>query len=533
MTENVIPLRKSGRKSKGGAGFSLESGDYVKPPGEPMPNARMFLKSEYGHGDGHLLIQQGGQFYAWDSTCWPALEDPVLRSDLYQWFEGKEYLADKDLKPFAPTARKVADLIDAVKAITIVRSSVETPSWLTPGNGNPANELISCSNGLIHWPTRELYPHRPGFYVHHSVPFGFDPDAPVPTKWISFLNELWPNDDSSIKAVQEMFGYFVSGDCKQQKMFLIVGPKRGGKGTIARVLSRMIGRHNVAGPTLASLGTNFGLQDLIGKPVAVISDARMGSKSDASAIAERLLSISGEDLLNVDRKFKEPWSGYLPTRFVIISNELPRFTDSSGALASRFIVLMLTNSFYGKEKPGLTEELCEELPGIFNWSLDGLTNLRARGRFAQPEASKTVIREMEDLASPVGAFIRDRCIKAPDLEIAVEDLYKAYRSWCEENGRPACNSATFGRDLRASCPGLRIVRHRPARCRLYSGLALGTLWTDDDDEGVSIASTGDTHCIADICAHCGKPGGEVWEWDGQPVRLHPDCQEAYAKSRAA
>ena len=69
-------------------------------------------------------------------------------------------------------------------------------------------------------------------------------------------------------------------------MFLFVGPKRGGKGTIARVLTSMVGRHNVAGPTLASLGTNFGLQDLIGKPVAVISDARIGSKSDASLIAE-------------------------------------------------------------------------------------------------------------------------------------------------------------------------------------------------------------------------------------------------------
>jgi putative DNA primase/helicase len=114
----------------------------------------------------------------------------------------------------------------------------------------------------------------------------------------------------------------VSGDTRQQKMFLFVGPKRGGKGTIARVLSRMLGKHNVAGPTLASLGTNFGLQDLIGKPVAVISDARIGSKSDASFIAERLLSVSGEDLQNVDRKYLPPWSGYLPTRFVMLTNEL-------------------------------------------------------------------------------------------------------------------------------------------------------------------------------------------------------------------
>jgi hypothetical protein len=31
----------------------------------------------------------------------------------------------------------------------------------------------------------------------------------------------------------------------------------------------------------------------------------------------------------------------------------------------------------------------------------------------------------------------------------------------------------------------------------------------------------------DTCAHCGRPGGEVWEWDG-PVRLHGGCADAYA-----
>jgi hypothetical protein len=43
---------------------------------------------------------------------------------------------------------------------------------------HPAREIISCQNGLVHWPTRKLYGHRPSFYVHHAVPFAFDPNAP-------------------------------------------------------------------------------------------------------------------------------------------------------------------------------------------------------------------------------------------------------------------------------------------------------------------------------------------------------------------
>jgi putative DNA primase/helicase len=286
----------------------------VSPPGDPMPNVRRFLHSEYDHAERTLLIQQGGQFYGWDGTCWPALEDPMLKSELYKWFEGKSYINDKgEQKPFAPTTRKVTDLMDATRAITIIETATPAPSWLGQSD-HPADEMISCENGLIHWPTRTRRRHTPRFYVHHSVPFAFDPSAPAPTRWLSFLDELWPNDADTVASVQEMFGYLVSGDTRQQKMFLFVGPKRGGKGKIGRVLTRMIGRHNVAGPTLASLGTNFGLQDIIGKPVALISDARIGAKSDASVIAERLLSISGEDLQNVDRKYLPPWSGYLPTR---------------------------------------------------------------------------------------------------------------------------------------------------------------------------------------------------------------------------
>jgi putative DNA primase/helicase len=258
------------------------------------------------------------------------------------------------------------------------------------------------------------------------------------------------------------------GDTRQQKMFLIAGPKRGGKGTIGRVLTKMIGRHNVAGPTLAGLGADFGMQGLIGKPVAIISDAWLGSKSDGSIITERLLSISCEDKLTVNRKFLPAWDGYLPTRIVVLSNELPRFTDSSGALASRFMVLMLDKSFYGNENPALTEELCEELPGIFNWALDGLQQLRARGRFEQPVTSA----DMEDMASPIGAFIRDRCELGRDKWIEVDLLYQKYRQWCDENGHSVTSKAVFGRNLKSARPEIKRRQIGSAQTPTYVGVRL-------------------------------------------------------------
>src|SRR5262249_11196231 len=94
-----------------------------------------------------------------------------------------------------------------------------------------------------------------------------------------------------------------------------------------------------AGPTLSSLGTNFGLWPLLGKNVAMIQDARLSGRTDVAAVVERLLSISGEDALTIDRKNLPPVTTRLTARFMLLSNELPKLTDSSGALPGRMILL--------------------------------------------------------------------------------------------------------------------------------------------------------------------------------------------------
>ena len=67
----------------------------------------------------------------------------------------------------------------------------------------------------------------------------------------------------------------------------------------------------MAGPTLSGLSTQFGMSELIGKPLATISDARLDTRSDSTLAVERLLSISGEDALSVQRKYKPDWIGRL------------------------------------------------------------------------------------------------------------------------------------------------------------------------------------------------------------------------------
>jgi Poxvirus D5 protein-like len=53
---------------------------------------------------------------------------------------------------------------------------------------------------------------------------------------------------------------------------------------------------------------------------------------------------------------------------------------------------------------------------------------------------------LQDLASPVAAFVRDRCERGPKLEVPVNELYTAWRSWADDNGHVKLTKQVFGRD---------------------------------------------------------------------------------------
>jgi putative DNA primase/helicase len=424
----------------------------------------------------------------WQDTYWAEMEDRAIRSWLYGHLENAKYWhVTKDgseLRPWNPNRHKIGDVLEALAAVVHTYDWIDPPTWLSVRKGPHsqgnyrAREIVACSNGLLHVGSRDLLPLSPLFFNEVAVPFAYDSAAPEPVKWLQFLHQLWPDDDESIAALQEFFGYVLSGRTDLHKIILLIGPSRSGKGTVARVLTALLGKGNVAGPTLASLGTQFGLAPLIGRPLAVVSDARLGGPN-THQVVERLLSISGKDYLTIDRKYRQPWTGKLPSRFLILSNELPRFGDASGAIGNRCVILQMTNSFLGKENTFLTDELIGELPGILIWSLEGLDRLTQQGRFTEPQSSIDAVLSLADLVSPVSAFVRDRCERGVNYQVDV--LFNVWRYWCDVNGHRAGSNQTFGRDLRAVIPTLRTSRPRVdgGRERHFQGIRLKEGTTDN------------------------------------------------------
>jgi putative DNA primase/helicase len=146
------------------------------------------------------------------------------------------------------------------------------------------------------------------------------------------------------------------------------------------------------------------------------------------------------------------------------------------------VLLTTTRSWLGKEDHDLEANLRTELPGILNWSLEGLRRLTIdnENHFTRFAAADDAVAQMLDLASPVRAFVRERCVIDAQAEIEVDDLWGAYKTWREVTEHPKMDKAHFGRDLKAAFPSVHKKRPRKrdgqedkqARYWVYSGIRL-------------------------------------------------------------
>ena len=458
---------------------ALERGEIILDNGA-MNHARTFLDNFYSTEEGYRLVHYAQDFYLHATTHYEVIEEATVRAKLYSLLDTCKKTGKKGaLESFNPSPASVSAALDAVKSITHLpnHANSKPPIWLEDyAQDKPdASKLISLQNGIFHLEDSLLIPHSLGFFTQNSLPFSYDPTAQCP-KWMGFLNSVWGDDPQSIDTLQEMFGYILSGDTRQQKFFNIIGPRRSGKGTINKILVALLGQHNTVAPQLEELCDTFGLQPWLGKLLASFTDARAPERN-RSAVVSQLLRIVGGDTITINRKNKESWNGYLPTRIVVYSNEVLQLTENSNALTGRMVVLKMTRSFYANEDTELAHKLEQELGGIFNWAMEGLHRRLARGgHFIQPQSGIELLDLMSELGNPIGTFTEDALEFDPLATVSKDDVFACYKRWAIKKSIVPGTELAFKRRFLAATQEHRVEsaldRKDGNRTHIYRGVKL-------------------------------------------------------------
>lgn len=413
----------------------------IPSPHDPMQVCRLIMARDYMAEQRITLRRWRSDWLLWSGPHWKKLTDRDVKAFLYEftehaWYEGVDNKGNPKEFKWSPNRSKIANLVDALESITNTPDDREAPDWVYRHRDDiRPRDVIAFSNVLLDVTTREALPHTPALFNLSSVPYEYSADADEPKTWLQFLESVWPDDPDSVALIQEWFGYVLSGRTDLQKLLLMLGPPRSGKGLMARILTALVGSANVAGPTMSAFAQNFGLENLIGKSLAVVGDARIPN-AVKDQVLERILMTAGEDTQQIDIKHRAPWVGKLSTRLMIMSNDVPSFADESGALAARIVPITTSISFVGREDRSLERRIMRELPGILLWALEGLDRLNRNGSvFTAPESAQEAMELYRAQSSPVGVFLSEWCEVDSDASTTKEDLYDAWRAWCQQEGR--------------------------------------------------------------------------------------------------
>lgn len=373
---------------------------------------------------------------------------------------------ESPLKVSAGMARSVAALVQA---------SAAQPGFFAQGAWGVAFRDTFLRIDINGSTTLEAL--TPDHRCRFALDFAYNPTAPLPTDFLTFLQSIWGDDTEQKVMLLEWIGYLLSGRTDFQKIFLMIGPPRSGKGTILRLIQHIFGR--AACPfKAATLGERFQVGALAGKSVAYDPDVRRAAITDGSESksVEMLLSISGEDQIVLEQKYLKSAFGKLGARLMLCTNTGAfRMADVGAALSTRLLVSTMTESFLGKEDTRLDAKLRLEVPGILALAIHGLCALSARGRFVEPESSQEEKRTIERSETPMLVFLDERCERgSPNDEsynVKCSTLYEELSKWCAETGHRRPSDTTFGETLRR----LKVPKVRPNaanRERVYKGIRL-------------------------------------------------------------
>ncbi|MCA9217060.1 MAG: hypothetical protein KDB27_28520, partial [Planctomycetales bacterium] len=271
--------------------------------------------------------------------------------------------------------------------------------------------------------------------------------------WLDVLDTTL-NSDAERMLLQEWCGYLLTGDTSFEKFLWLLGQPASGKGTIVTVIQQLVSMQNIAALDIYNLDKTFSLDGVLGKSLIIFNEGQDSRKRDFSGpIVSRINQITGRDMTRIEEKQKGSVSLVLPTKIMGVSNDMPVFRDASNAINRRLMVLQFDNPVHEDDRDeNLKARLIaeENLPGLFNWALDGLIRLRKQRRFTLPESSREIQHELAVAGSPVKAFVNECLILDSDAWTSTTDLYASFTRYSHQHDLFAVDKGIFGKNLRSA-----------------------------------------------------------------------------------
>ena len=412
----------------------------------------------------------------WTGTHWQRdTSGAVMRlakQTVKQLAREAENLDDK--KEIAALLHHVKGSLSAAKLKAMVElAQSEEPIPLQPEDLDKDPWLLNCPNGTLNLKTGELHPHQQSDLLTKCSPVEYQADAPCPA-WERFLWRIMggsQGEDSPdmpagelenrrladeraqrlITFLQRAIGYSLTGDTREQCLFVLHGSGSNGKSTFLETLQALLGDYAQSTPSATLLAKDPHRHEGIPNDIARLRGARLVTAveiGEGKRLNEELVKrLTGQDTLTARFLFAEFFDFRAEFKLHIACNHLPQIRGTDHAIWRRIKCIPFTVTIPDAEQDkNLPAKLKEELAGVLRWAVQGCLNWQREG-LGTPDEVIAATKEFRASMDIIGRFIEESCLVSPTVQAKASDLYDAYKKWCEASGEYAVTLAAFGNRL--------------------------------------------------------------------------------------
>lgn len=308
--------------------------------------------------------------------------------------------------------------------------------------------LINVKNGVVNLKTKELYPHHPGYRFTTMCPVEYNPDAKS-SRFKKFINEIMMGDTELARYLQTAFGYGITGENREEKIFFMVGCGGNGKSKLMDVVEEVMSDSVGSVPISALIkSTSVGsptpeLVPLLNKRIAFSSEIKGDNSLDDSTIKQ----LTGNKYINIRKMKKEFVKSLVEFKVFVDSNFMPYFKYYDNAIERRVVIIPFKKSFKGKERDNeLAEKLSEDKEYVLKWLINGAYRYYNKG-LVEPDSVKEAIGSFKRSSDSIGSFVEDKILRQYGKKIKSSELHQKYNRYCFDNDFDPLGSKSFSQEM--------------------------------------------------------------------------------------
>lgn len=400
------------------------------------------LIEHYQEGD--TLKRVGRKCWTYEDGLWAQAGDEPVRGKLAKTFTRLREERPEDMLQLVAMVGegKTSALVKSVWQMMCddlsTREDRDDPLQLQRTFGLPIINTMNCELWFNAAGEMTRRKHDPDNFFTTRIDTSYDPKAKCP-EWDRFMQLVFSNScdrEDMVRHFEELCGYVLQFSRWLKTWVMFRGETDTGKSTAAMVLQAMLGNAYTGKPMskLDNTGDTFAESGLIGKLLMVDDDfAYDGRLPDGF-----LKTYSEEKAVTASIKYGDDVNFKARALPLILSNHWPVTRDTTGAFIERALVIPFTYRIRGAERDDQRRALMmEELPGILNRFVAGVSRLRARGVWDRPIDCVEAEQMWATRSNPALQFVAEcvdvGCVGRDDFDdIKRARLYDVYVNWNRE-----------------------------------------------------------------------------------------------------